>query len=196
MSDLNYSLHIEEVRTDQYGHLVSFPNLDVFSFPLKHRVPTLGYKFVEKAHQYNVDKEAIAEYDLTVEEIKLIKKGQDIERDQITLKSEDLILSKRRKRSFAYCSDTVYDACIVGYVSGVDLLYHEATYTHDMEKKAKLRMHSTAFQAATIASKAQVKRLLIGHYSSRYKDLSPLIEEARDVFPDSELALEGRIIPV
>jgi ribonuclease Z len=100
------------------------------------------------------------------------------------------------QRSYAYCSDTAYDPQLVPFLEGVDLLYHEATFTETLRARAKETMHSTARQAATIAKDAHVGRLLLGHFSSRYKDPGVLLAEARDVFPDAMLAEEGQTFPV
>ncbi len=96
-----------------------------------------------------------------------------------------------KPRSYAFCSDTSYDERIIECIKGVDLLYHEATFMHDMLPRAKETFHTTTIQAATIAKKAEVKKLMIGHYSARYKDLQPLLIEAKSVFENTILAVEG-----
>ncbi len=98
----------------------------------------------------------------------------------------------RHARSYAYCSDTAYSEDIIPYIKGVDLLYHEATFLHEMAESAHEKFHSTAFEAATIAARANVKKLLIGHFSARYDDLQPLLDEAKSVFPLTELAEDGK----
>jgi len=102
----------------------------------------------------------------------------------------------RHPRSYAYCSDTAYSEEIIQHIRGVDLLYHEATFLHNMVAAAHEKLHSTALEAATIASKAEVKKLLIGHFSARYDDLQPLLEEARSVFPETILATDGEKIDI
>ena len=102
----------------------------------------------------------------------------------------------RQPRSYAYCADTIYTEDIIQYFRGVDLLYHEATFLHNMVDSAHEKFHSTALEAATIAVKAGVKRLLIGHFSARYDELQPLLDEARAVFPDTELAEDGKKIDI
>ena len=94
-------------------------------------------------------------------------------------------------RSFAFCSDTSYNETIIPQITGVDILYHEATFLDELKERARQTMHSTSKEAATIAYKAQVGKLIIGHYSQRYFDLSPLLDEAQAVFPDTYLAIEG-----
>jgi ribonuclease Z len=98
----------------------------------------------------------------------------------------------RHARSYAYCSDTAFSEDIIPYIHGVDLLYHEATFLHNMAANAREKMHSTALEAATIAGRAKVKKLLIGHFSARYDDLQPLLDEARTIFPCTELAEDGK----
>lgn len=99
-------------------------------------------------------------------------------------------------RSYAYCSDTLYDETIIPYIQGCDLLYHETTFMHNLAGSAKDKQHSTTIEAATIAEKAKVKRLLIGHFSARYDDLLPLLEEARTMFPNTLLAEDGISIKI
>ena len=106
----------------------------------------------------------------------------------------ELTLPAKKSFSYAYCSDTLYDEGIVPLIKDVDLLYHEATFGSEMENRASETFHSTAKQAATIAVKANVAKLILGHYSIRYKDLQPLLSEARKVFPETILAKEGENI--
>jgi ribonuclease Z len=103
----------------------------------------------------------------------------------------ELTTNPRPSRSYAFCSDTCYDERLIEVIRNVDLLYHEATFLNDKAERAKETFHSTAAQAATIAKKSNVKRLIIGHFSARYKNLYPLLEEAREVFPETTLAIEG-----
>ena len=102
----------------------------------------------------------------------------------------------RDSKTFAYCSDTVYNETIIPYIKGADMLYHEATFMEDKAQIAQEKYHSTAMQAARIAQLAQVKQLLIGHYSARYKDITPLLEEAKTVFPNTQAAVEGTILKI
>jgi ribonuclease Z len=114
----------------------------------------------------------------------------------ILYKNEDLTYPPRKSRSYAYCSDTAYSELLIEQIRGIDILYHEATFTFDEEAKAKETQHSTAAQAARIALKAKVNKLLIGHFSARYKDLVPVLEEAKNVFEHCELAMEGATFSV
>jgi ribonuclease Z len=106
-------------------------------------------------------------------------------------RNEQLTLPPRKSRSYAYCSDTRYQECIIPQIQGVDVLYHESTFLDKETSRATETFHSTATQAASIASLAGAKKLLLGHFSSRYKELFPFLDEARQVFPESYLAMEG-----
>ena len=109
----------------------------------------------------------------------------------IMINNEDLTYPLARSRSFAYVTDTIYDPEIIPYLKGCDMIYHEATYLDNLRVQARERMHATAREAALIATQANVKKLIIGHYSSRYRDLNPLLEEARATMPEAHLAIEG-----
>ena len=191
---LNYDLDIIEISTDKFQQIHEDSNISVFSFPLKHRIPTTGFLFKEKDRLRNINPESISKYALTFEEIKLLKNGADIHRpDESVIKYQEHTFLSNTAQSYAFCSDTIYDESIIDYISGVDVLYHEATYLHDLSDKARERMHSTALEAARIAKKAKVGKLILGHYSSRYKELSPFEDEARSIFPETELAMDGKI---
>jgi len=112
------------------------------------------------------------------------------------VKNSELTTPPPPPRSYAYCSDTAYNEALIPQVSNVDLLYYESTFMHDMLERAKETYHSTTIQAATIAKKAKVKQLIIGHFSARYKDLEPLLLEAKSVFKDTVLAEEGKLYEV
>ncbi len=190
--DLAYE--VEWIEVDCTKHQIIFENrtLEVWSVPLRHRLPTSGYIFREKAPALNVDKFKITKYALSIAQITAAKRGEDVllESGEVIANSE-LTYIPYSPRSYAYISDTAYAPPVAERCKGVDMLYHEATYAAVEAKTAKERGHSTTHQAANIAAAAGVKRLLIGHFSSRYKDLKPLREEAQTIFPNSELALEG-----
>ncbi|HIZ87836.1 MAG TPA: ribonuclease Z [Candidatus Coprenecus pullistercoris] len=171
--------------------------LTVTALPLRHRVPAYGFLFKEKEPELNVRKDAVREYSLSVDEILALKAGQDVVRaDGTRLCVERLAYMPYEPRSFAYVSDTAVFDALPEMVRGVDLLYHEATFGDDCAEKAGQMYHCTARQAAGIALEAGVGELVIGHFSSRYKDPSVLLCQARDVFPATELAWEGRIFEV
>jgi len=195
-SIVNYEIVYHEL--DHTDKIKVFENraLRVYAFPMKHRIPTYGYLFEERRERVNVRKETIDEYGLSIEDIREIKGGADtIVVGGQKIKRDDVLIRSPR-RSYAFCSDTVFDTDLVQWIKGVDLLYHEATFMHDLEEKAIFSKHTTALQAGMIARLAEVDRLIIGHFSSRYKDLSQLVEEARESFPDVEAAEEGKTFDV
>jgi len=164
---------------------------------LNHRVPCCGFAFFEKPLLPNISVEAIAKYAIPPHKISEIKKGADfIAADGSTIPNASIVSKKYAARSYAYCSDTCYDESLIPYIQNVDLLYHEATFMNDKKERAKETYHSTTEQAATIAKKACVKQLMIGHYSARYKDLQPLLDEAKEVFENTILAIEGETVKV
>jgi len=163
-------------------------------FPLIHRVPTFGYKFRTKQLRPKLDKDVISKYHLSVDQIKSALEGFDlISEDGTVIKNSKITIPKGKGKSYAYCSDTIYHEGLCTHVNEVDVLYHEATYMHDMKVQAAERFHSTTIQASTIAKDAKVKQLIIGHFSSRYKNLEPLLLESRSVFTNTELAEQGRL---
>ena len=190
---------VEWVEVDTTKHQIIFENrtLEVWSIPLRHRVPTSGYLFREKPLARNVDKFAIERYGLSIKQIVAAKEGNDIELENGTiLPNEKITFVAHPPQSYAYCSDTNRSGAVAKYVAGVDMLYHEATYTGELKKEAKLRGHATTEDAAVTAKKAGVKKLLIGHFSSRYKDKEPLLNEARTIFANTEIAREGETFKV
>lgn len=177
--------------------LYSTNNLEVLAFPLRHRGETYGYLFREKEPMLNVRKELIEEYSLTLAEIGALKRGEDIAREDGTLlQNASFTYKPWRPRSFAYCSDTAPFAELAEWVSGVDLLYHEATFAEEHRELAAKTLHSTASDAAKCALNAGAGELVIGHYSSRYKDRSLLCSEARNIFPNTFSAEEGKVFEV
>ena len=184
----------EWVEVDTTKHQIIFENdsTEGWSLPLRHRIPTAGYLFRQKEPALNVKKYVIERYGLSVKQIVDAKRGEDVVLESGEVLSNDAITYRPYSTlSYAYCSDTNYSARLARMVEGVDVLYHEATYAADMRKTAKERGHSTTEDAAKVAKMAGVGRLLIGHFSSRYKDLSLLLNEARAMFPATDIAREG-----
>lgn len=190
--DLPYE--VEWVEVDTTAHRIIFENnsLEVWSIPLRHRVPASGYMFREKMPELNVDKFKIERYRLSVKQIVAAKRGEDIALDDGTvIPNAEITYLPRQPKTYAYCSDTNRSAMVARRVKGADLLYHEATYAAAERRQAKERGHSTSVDAAEIALAAEAKRLIIGHFSSRYKEPSVLLDEARAVFPATDIATEG-----
>lgn len=184
----------EWVEVDTTKHQIIFENdtTEVWSLPLRHRIPTAGYLFRQKEPALNVKKFAVERYGLTIQQIVQAKRGEDVVLESGEVLPNDVLTYRPYGTlSYAYCSDTNYSARLARMVEGVDMLYHEATYAADMRKTAKERGHSTTADAAKVAEMAGVGRLLIGHFSSRYKDLNLLLDEAREIFPSTDIAHEG-----
>ncbi len=191
--ELPFALHFHEVNPALSELIFENKDLTVHTLPLRHRIPTTGFLFREKIRPRNIRPEKIAAFGLSIPQIKAAKVGEDIALSGgRILSNEELTLAPPAPRSFAYVSDTAFEEKIIPLIEGVDLLYHEATFTHDLLENAEMTLHSTARQAATIALRANVKRLILGHFSSRYQDLQPLLEEAKEVFPETELGEEGK----
>ena len=168
--------------------------LTVTPIPLKHRITTYGYLFREKEKLLNVKKEKVERYGMGVADLVRIKQGEDfITSDGTLIKNRELTHPPYHPRSYAYISDTLFDPDLAAILRNVDLLFHEATFSNKDAKLAFETKHSTAGQAATLAKMAEVKRLLIGHFSSRYRDHSLLEEEARAIFPHTDGVKDGDI---
>jgi ribonuclease Z len=166
--------------------------LTVETIPLSHKIRCSGFLFKEKTKPRRIDKTRLPE-GLLIQQVAGLKNGHDVhdESGALLYKNESLTFEPRKSRSYAYCSDTVFDEGLVSQLKSIDLLYHEATFMTDEESKARETKHSTAKQAAMIAKLAEVDKLLVGHFSARYKDLTPILEEAKSIFANTELAIEG-----
>jgi ribonuclease Z len=164
----------------------------VETLPLIHKLPCSGFLFREKEKPRRIDKEKLPQ-GLLIRQLAGLKQGADVIDDegQILYTNASLTLDRKRSRSYAYCSDTAYNEALLPVIRNTDLLYHEATFGQDEAAKAKETLHSTALDAGRIALAANVKKLLLGHFSARYKELDPLLAEAKSIFPNTELAIEG-----
>jgi len=166
--------------------------LTVETIPLKHRIPCCGFLFKEKPHLKNIKKNFIEKYAIPIAQIQKIKEGDDfVTESGKIIPNAEITLPQFKQRSYAYCTDTAYYEKIIPIINNVDLLFHESTYANNLKKQAKETFHSTAEQAATIAKKANAGKLLIGHFSARYKDIADLINEARSVFENTIAAEDG-----
>lgn len=189
--ELDYEVVWHAVDTTKNELIFQNKVLEVWSIPLRHSVATSGYMFREKEPQLNIFPEAIDRYGLDFVQIRAAKRGEDITVGNQTIANGELTYRPHTPRSYAYLSDTNYSAKAALLVKGVDLLYHEATYDDSYRVQAKARGHSTASQAGKCAAKAEAKRLLIGHFSSRYKSFDLLLQEATQQFAATEVAREG-----
>jgi ribonuclease Z len=172
-------------------------DFEVLAFPLDHRIPTHGFVFREKRVLPKIRKEVVFSEAIPYTEYQRIKEGDDyIMEDGTILPHESLTIPAAPPRSYAYCSDTRYTETIIPFIKDVDLLYHETTFLKDLTEQADLKFHSTAEQAATIAKLADVKKLLIGHYSARYDEPEKLLDEALQVFKETYLSYDGLTINI
>jgi ribonuclease Z len=189
---INYNIHYKELDTEVCELIVDEPTYTVYTIPLSHRIRCCGFIFKEKPKRRRLIIDMLPASITPLQKIAL-KKGEDIKDEEGTVfKNEELTLPPKKSLSFAYCSDTAYHESIIPIIKDVDLLFHEATFHSSMIERAVLTFHSTSEQAATIALKANVGQLIIGHFSSRYRDLEPLLEEAKNIFPNTVLGEEGR----
>lgn len=171
--------------------------IEIKTFPLKHRVPTNGFRIGEKPKERELRKSALEHPEMKVEFIHRLKKGEDVQTENGNwLKAEEFTKPSKPPKSYAYCSDTAYSEKTIAEIEGATVLYHEATFTENHASNAKKTMHATAKQAAKIAKAAKVGSLYMGHLSARYADSSVHEEEAREVFEASHYVLDGQVITI
>jgi ribonuclease Z len=190
--NLSFNIIFHPFTADQPYEIYSDRRMTVQTLPLRHSVPVVGFIFREKPGLLKIRKDKITQYGLGIKEIRNIKEGKDLERDDGTfISNKELTLSPVKPRSFAFCTDTSCFPSLVESLKNIDLLYFEATFIHEDKKLAKLTSHSTSVQAATLAKKAGVGKLLMGHFSNRYKSVKQLLAEATEIFPESYAAEDG-----
>lgn len=191
-SALNFKIIFHTLTPNVRELIYEDSHVTVETIPLSHKINCSGFLIREKPKPRRIDKTVLPE-GIPYHYIQQLKSGNDIvdEEGNVLFKNEMYTLPARRSRSYAYCSDTQYHEEIIEQIKAVNLLYHEATFATEDQQKAIETMHSTAAQAATIAAKAQVDKLLIGHFSARYKELNILLSEARAHFTNTTLAAEG-----
>ncbi|MGL4632196.1 MAG: ribonuclease Z [Leadbetterella sp.] len=192
-SKLNYPIYYHDTNPSEKTCILDNTQVKVFSFPLKHRINCTGFLFVETASKRKLLVDKLPENFSTLG-LKTLSNGEDFidETSGKLYKWEEFTVEGKPQKSFAYCSDTIFDETIVDYFPNVDLLYHEATFLENEKSRAAITHHTTAAQAAIIAIKSNSKKLIIGHFSSRYKTLEGFYEEASQIFPAVELAEEGK----
>ncbi len=189
---LPYSLHFQALEDSQNGILMEEKRLEISAFPTNHHIDCYGFLFKEKHPRRKIAPEKIKPYSIPYSFYENLQRGEDFKDEKGHLiKNEMLTSDSPGERSYAFCADTRYDEHILKYISHCDLMYHETTYLHEEAERAQSRYHSTALQAAMLAEKAKAKQLLIGHYSSKYKELMPFEKEARSVFKNTVVSQEG-----
>ncbi|EFL45469.1 ribonuclease Z [Prevotella disiens JCM 6334 = ATCC 29426] len=188
---LEYEVFFHCVETTENKVIYEDKSITIESVPLEHRIPCCGFLFREKPTAPHIKRDMIDFYKIPVSQINNIKAGADWTTDDgEIIPNTRLTIPAEKPRSYAYCSDTRYMKNLHKMVKGVNVLYHESTYADDFKDRAKLYYHSTASEAATVALKAEVGKLLLGHYSARYNDEKQLLKEAKEIFVNSFLTNE------
>lgn len=188
---MTYNVCFHEFETNMPSLIFEDRSLTVTTIPLSHRIPCCGFLFAEKRRPNHINRDMINFYEVPVYELNRIKDGADyIASDGRVISNADLTYPSDLPRKYAYCSDTIYKPNIVEQIKGVDLLFHEATFLKTEQARAKETFHTTAAQAADIARLAEVKKLMIGHFSARYEDETSFLDEATEVFSNTILARE------
>ena len=191
---MTYEITVHELEFEDQTRILEFHDLDVYCFPVLHRVPCYGYKFVEKITELKIDKEAIDKYGMSIPEIQSAKKGGDLERGGEVIPNAEISLQKADPVSYAFCADSRADESLLKYLKGLTAMYFETTYLKDMETQALERAHSTTELTAGLAKSAGVDLLIVGHYSSRYKNIEIFGEEIAEIFPNHILAMDNMVI--
>ena len=194
---IKFNINYRQLQMSQPELVYENRHVELLAFPLNHRVDTFGFMIREKQPPFNIHKEAISRYGLSLTEIGTLKRGEDVCReDGQIISSAEAAYIPYEPRSYAYCSDTAPFPELAQWVKGVSVLYHEATFPAEMEEMAAKTYHSTTLQAAQCAKDAGVGRLLVGHYSSRYPSVDFYLDELRSVFPDSFLTRDMDVVEI
>ena len=189
--NFNFNIVFHPLNFSKLERIYNDKIMEVYSFPVKHSVPTCGFLFKEKSTDRRMIKEKIKELDLNIESIKKFKNSENCEVNGVLIDYNDVTTQGNQPRTYAYCADSQYDENIISYLENVDLIYHESTFLESKMDKAIKTKHSTAKQAATIALKAKAKQLIIGHFSARYDNSDQFLEEAKVVFNQTITAYDG-----
>ncbi len=193
----NYKLIFHELTSKKSEIIFEDTKVRVKTIPLDHRIYTNGFLFSELPGERKLNVLATAKYKIDKAYFSSIKQGKDIKIDDgSVVANSKLSLDPPQTKQYAYCSDTVFNTALAPLLNGVDLLYHEATFLETEVHLAKKTKHSTARQAATVAKEAKVNRLILGHFSTRYKSIVPFREEAIEVFNNVELADDGKVFDI
>jgi ribonuclease Z len=192
-----FTIDFVELEPHSSGLIFEDKCIKIFNFPLKHRIPTHGYRIQEKPALRKLLKEKFDATGVSIAYIKKLIQGEDIVDNRgVEVKSDDVTLPPIRTRAYAFCSDTAYSESVLPHIKDIDLLYHESTFLDAEAERANETYHSTAKQAATIAQKADAKRLILGHFSSRYKDLSDFKKEAETIFNNVSIPSDGEVFVI
>lgn len=190
---INYKLHFNELSSKTSELIYEDDKVSVSTIPLNHRIYTNGFLFREKVDKRKLNVDAVKKFNIDTCYYQNIKNGKDITLDDGRLiKNEQLTYDPVAPLSYAFCSDTAYSEEIIPIIANVDVLYHESTFLQSEELLAKKTKHSTAVEAATIALKANVKQLILGHYSTRYENITLFKDEAKTIFNNVQLGDDGK----
>lgn len=194
---LRYPIIFRATQVEFPEKIFESNDLIIETFALDHRIPCTGFKFSQKKRLRKIIKEKFDELKIPIDLIPQLKKGAGFTDPQgRTYSADELTIDPEAPKSYAYCSDTLCSWNYLESIRGVDTLYHESTFMNDMLDRAKETFHTTALQAGEIAIRAEVKQLLLGHFSARYRELDPLLDECKTVFANSKLALEGQTFTI
>ncbi|MCH7400284.1 ribonuclease Z [Belliella kenyensis] len=195
---LNYPIRFVSTDADVKALILEERNFRVYSFPLKHRIPCTGFLIQEKQGLLNMNKAKLLEKKISIEAINSLRKGIDYtDKNGDHYSVTEYTIPPAPLRSYAFCSDTIYDPIdLTANIQGVTTIYHEATFGDDEVERAVDTFHSTARQAGLIAAKINAKKLILGHFSTRYLNLAPLLEQAQASFSESVLGEEGITYPI
>lgn len=189
---LPYEIVFTPLEAGEARLLVDTPHYAVHSFPVEHRIPCHGFSFTAKSGGRKLLPEKCKEYEVPAAFYPHLKQGEDYtRRDGFLVKNEWVTEAGPADKRYVYCADTLYTHSFLSHIKGADAVYHESTYLDDQRERAGERFHSTAAQAAELAKAAQAKRLFLGHFSSKYQDLTAFYDEASTIFPDVEVTMEG-----
>ena len=190
----NYNLHFHELESKKSEVIFEDEKVIIKTIPLKHRIYTNGFLFQEKPDKRKLNIDAVKNFEIEECYYQNIKNGKDIVLDDgRVIENQKLTFDPLPTKNYAFCSDTVYDESIIPLVADIDVLYHESTFLESENSLAQKTMHSTAKEAATIALKANVKQLVLGHYSTRYENIKRFKEEAETIFTEVVLADDGAV---
>jgi len=197
-SGVSFPLHFHELDSKESELIYEDSKVTVYTIPLNHRIYTNGFLFKEKPKERKLNMKIISEFkEIEICDYQNLKNGKDFinSNGEITPNGK-LTFPPPPKLKYAFCSDTTYFEDIIPAIKNVDLLYHESTFLEDKVELAKKTKHSTALQAAKIAKKGKVKKLILGHYSSRYKDIDLFLQEAKTIFDNVELSETGKVFSI
>ena len=188
---LNYPINFQFITFENGAQAYTDNKITVEILKLNHRINCAGFVFTENKKEPNINKSAVADYQLTTDEIKALKRGDTLNKNGVVF-GDNILDVVHTTRKYAYVTDTKKNLKIIPFIENADLLYHEATFLDSEKLLAKKTFHCTTLQAADIANRSKAKQLMIGHYSARYNDLDVLLEETKTSFQNTVLALEGK----